>query len=82
MAHVCDNRCFGENGHHSWPSPGKDECLCSQTLRGEKVWCPVHNGMKETEVVEEPLEVRLVKALNPEQRKRVLEALQKVEAGL
>lgn len=43
MPHICDNRCRNEDsGHHAWPSPGEDECLCDQRVSGQKVWCPVH----------------------------------------
>ena len=40
--HKCDSRCLGESGHHAWPSPRPDECLCRQTVNGGYVHCPMH----------------------------------------
>ncbi len=61
MTHICDNRCRGESGHHAWPSPRKDECLCDQrfTLGVEKVWCPLHDGTKEEPIDDKDLLVQL-----------------------
>jgi hypothetical protein len=47
--HICDYRCLGENGHHNWPAPGPNECLCGKEFNGQPVYCSMHktsNGKK------------------------------------
>jgi hypothetical protein len=70
--HICDTRCIGENGHHAWPSPAKDQCLCNQSLRGEKVHCPMHSTSPTV-----PTEERLKSLLNNEEIKVFLKILHK-----
>jgi hypothetical protein len=74
VGHICDSRCLGENGHHAWPYPREDECLCNQTFRGEKVYCPLHGAP--VLFAKESLELRLVKALTKEEREKLFDALQ------
>lgn len=38
--HICDNRCLNDNdGHHSWPAPRANECICGQYM-GRDIYCP------------------------------------------